>query len=209
MDSPKVYLDSTVLKFSATLEQTIDWGGRAHTVTVHDEGFLNPNDGITNNPNLKAEAELFPVIASLAREGRVSCVVESETELEVWGLPKMDSEDGPFYGAPVKRVDAPFEYGRVVFAAGERAEEMQFEFLSSITHTRFLELQRITGAYQGPGKLQRNQLLDAYHIWCAEHNRCEYFLCLDFKLQKVIARSPKKPFVSVVTPSELLAAIIH
>lgn len=213
MHPPKVYLDTTIFKFSATRlpryfprEQTIDWGGRVQTTTVYDDGFLNPNDAITNNPELKAEAELLLSIASLAKNGRIHCVVQFETQFELCGLPKTDSTEGRFYGAPVRRVSAPFEYGRVVFAAGERPRDSQFQFLASLTDERFLELQRITGGYQGRGKVQRNQVLDAFHLWCAEHNGCNFFLSLDFKLQKVVARSKKKPQLSIVRPSELLAA---
>ncbi len=53
----------------------------------------------------------------------------------------------------------------------------QYNFLRSLDHGRFLELRRICGAEQGQ-KVNRNQLLDAFHLWCAEFNRCEYFLSL-------------------------------
>ncbi|OGP41631.1 MAG: hypothetical protein A2090_06470 [Deltaproteobacteria bacterium GWD2_42_10] len=81
---------------------------------------------------------------------------------------------------------------------------MQFNFLSSIKNKRFLELQKMTGAYQGAKKLNRNQLLDAFHIWCAEHNKCDYFLTLDFKLVNVIRRQKGATLSELVTPSELM-----
>jgi hypothetical protein len=195
----KVYLDTSVLKFSATRlpryfprEQPISWGGRVATITAYEDGFLNPNDAITN-PELKREAERLPIIASLAKNGRLQCVIQFETQFEFWGVKKIDSVDGPFYGAPVQRIDAPFQYERMTFKAFESSKDLQLKFLASLKHERFLELQRMTGAYQGPGKLHANQLLDTFGLWCAEHNRCDFFLCLDFALQRVVSLSRKNP----------------
>jgi hypothetical protein len=80
--------------------------------------------------------------------------------------------------------------------------------LRKLEHKRFRDLQRITGAYQGEGKPNRNQLLDAFHLWCAEHNGSDFFLSLDFKLAKIIERSISKPMVAVVRPSQLLTAVL-
>ena len=209
----KVYIDTNVLKFSATQlpryrprTQKINWGGREHEVIVSDLVYVNPNDSIVN-PELKAEAELLPVLAEAGKAGVVELVIQMEALFESWGIPKMKSETGTFYDAPYEYVDAPVKYSRVLVGAGFDPKEMQFTFLSSIKDKRFLELQKLTGAYQGPGKLNRNQLLDAFHLWCAEYNDCNYFLTLDFKLIKV-ARKQKGRFMSeVVKPSELLNRI--
>jgi hypothetical protein len=69
---------------------------------------------------------------------------------------------------------------------------------------RFLELQKITGAFQGKRGVQRNQLLDAFHLWCAEHNKCDFFLSLDFKLA---THTKGRVPVLIVRPSQLLAAV--
>ena len=120
----------------------------------------------------------------------------------------MDSRTGKFYGAPVEQVEAPVKYGRVIIGGNQDAKEMQFNFLSRLNHKRFTELQKLTGAYQGPGKLNRNQLLDAFHIWCAEHNECEFFLTLDFKLIRIVTNNRSyNSTVKLVRPSELLNSI--
>jgi hypothetical protein len=120
----------------------------------------------------------------------------------------MDSSSGRFYGSPYEPVDAPIQYGRVVFSGGGDTQKMQFEFLCGIRSQRFLELQKMTGAYQGEGKINRNQLLDAFHLWCAEHNECDYFLTLDFKLVKVLQQNQKKKMkIRPVRPSELLREV--
>jgi hypothetical protein len=213
MSSPKVYIDTTVLKFSATQlprllprKQTIDWGGRVHEVTVHDFVRVNPNDSI-DNPELKAETELLPTLAEAGKRGEVKYVIQMETLFESWGIPKMDSETGKFYGTPLEDVEAPIKYKRVLLGFNRDGREMQFSFLSSIRNARFLELQKMTGAYQGSGKLNRNQLLDAFHIWCAEFNKCDYFLTLDFKLLNVVRKQKRHSLVEIIKPSELVTKI--
>jgi hypothetical protein len=210
MHLPKIYIDTTVLKFSATRlprlrprQQVINWGGKEFEVTVHDFVHVNPNDSI-DNPELKAEAALLPSLAEAGKTGVVNYVIQVETLFESWGIPKMDSETGKFYDAPCEYVEAPIKYSRTLVGAGFDARDMQFRFLSSVKSKRFLELQKITGAYQGPGKLNRNQLLDAFHLWCAEHKRCDYFLTLDFKLIKALRKQKGRLLSEVVKPSELM-----
>lgn len=209
-----MYLDSNVYKFSATRllrfrpqESIVDWGGQKQTFILHEPITVNPNEGITKNPDLRREADLLPQVAALAGAGLVEFLINIETQMEVWGLPNLDSETGGFYGAHRKIVEAPIRYGRVLFRAHGDYRAEQFNYLCSLRDKRFLELQRITGAYQGEDKVNRNQLLDAFHLWCAEHNGCNFLLSLDFKLAKVIGRSKTKPRVRVVRPSELLAAL--
>jgi hypothetical protein len=214
MGPPKVYIDTNVLKFSATQlprlipsQTTIIWGGRIHDVMVHDFDEVNPNETITNQ-DLKKEAQLLPELAVLGKSGKVRYVIQMETLLESWGIPNMDSSSGRFYGSPYEPVDAPIQYGRVVFSGGGNTQKMQFEFLCGIRSQSFFELQKMTGAYQGEGKINRNQLLDAFHLWCAEHNECDYFLTLDFKLIKVLQQNQKiKLKIRPVCPSELLREV--
>ncbi|MHB1796225.1 MAG: hypothetical protein ACYCPO_14780 [Acidobacteriaceae bacterium] len=213
MPKAKVYLDTNIFKFSAThlprlrpREMIVDWGGTMQSVTVCDSVTVNPNDRI-NNSELRREAELLPQVAALATSGLADFLINTETRMEVWGLPDLDSSTGSFYGAHFTVVDAPVQYSRIMFGGNADYKEEQFDFLRSLRHERFGELQRITGAYQGETRINRNQLLDAFHLWCAEHNSCDFFLSLDFKLARVIEKSKGKPKVPVVRPSELLAAI--
>lgn len=83
----------------------------------------------------------------------------------------------------------------------------QYEFLCSLKHKRFLQLQRATGAYQGPNGINENQLLDAFHLWCAEYNASDFFLTLDFNLARAVKGAKSVRTVPVVRPSELLLAV--
>ena len=209
-----VYLDTNIYKFSATelprlcpRTQVLNWGEVEQEVTVHDFVEVNPNYKISN-PELKEEVKILPELAELGKEGLVKYSVQAETLFESWGIPNMDSKSGKFYTAPVVNVEAPIKYGRVLIGGGQDAQSMQFDFLSRIQNKRFEELQKITGAYQGPGKLNRNQLLDAFHIWCAEHNACDYFLTLDLKLIRMINNGGAgRVFTKLVRPSDLLAEL--
>jgi hypothetical protein len=211
MKKPKVYIDTSVFKFSATKlkrlvprRQTINWGGVLHKIDVHDLVYINPNDRIKDQ-NLKEEAQLLPQLAEMSKQGKMEFFVQVETIFESWGLPDMDSETGKFYGAPYTMVEAPVNYSRVLVGFNSHPKKDQFNFLAGIRHERFLELQKVTGAYQGKGELNRNQLLDAFHLWCAEYNACQYFLTLDFKLIKILRSHNEIDFkVKLVKPSELL-----
>ncbi|BDQ34903.1 hypothetical protein [Pseudodesulfovibrio portus] len=210
----KVYIDTCILKFSATSlnrliprNQTINWGGINHECIVHDFREINPNDKI-NNLRQKKDADSLPEIAKMAKDGLIEIVMQDEIIFESWGLPKMDSQSGMFYGAPVSMVDAPFVYGRIVVGFGSSAKELQEKFLLNLNQKRFLQLQKATGAYQGKNPKNINQLLDAFHIWCAEHNQCDHFLTMDYKLIKVIKSLKNNiPTVKVLSPSELLEEI--
>lgn len=207
---PKVFLDTTVFKFSATKlprlqprNSLINWGGKSIDVTDHDFVEVNPNDFI-NNAELKIESELLSRLAEIGKLGAIEYVTNIEAEQESWGLPNMDSKTGLFYGAPIKAVEAPLDYSRIVAGGEIKARERQYDFLCSIKHKRFLDLQKMTGAYQGKQPRNHNQLLDAFHIWCAEYNDCEFFLTLDFKIIRVLDLSPRKSTAQAVRPSQLL-----
>ncbi len=213
MQPVRTYIDTNVLKFSATelrrlrsRKQTLNWGGRVQEVLVHDFVTVNRNDNIAN-AELRHEADLLPRLAELWKAHRIQYVINTETEFESWGLPNMDNASGRFYNAPLETVEAPVKYGRVMIGAGIDPEREQFRFLASLKHPRFLELQKMTGAYQGPGKLNRNQLLDAFHLWCAEHNCCSFFLTLDFKLLRILRKGKRPLKVKAVKPSELMAEV--
>ncbi|MDT7817191.1 MAG: hypothetical protein QOJ42_7107 [Acidobacteriaceae bacterium] len=96
-------------------ETLVDWGETKQAVTAYDLVTVNPNEGITNNPELKREAELLPQVAALVGSGRVEFLINIETQMEIWGLPNLDSETGRFYGAARRVVEAPADYNRIMF----------------------------------------------------------------------------------------------
>ena len=215
---PCVYLDTTVLKSAvdrfkgcAPTEQRVTWGLKTLAVTAYVPAAANAVEE-TRNEKLKGEARLLPKIAELARAGRIRLLVQDETLFEFWGLPRTHDPRGMFYGAPIEHVEPPLRYGRVVVGGfrDEDPKHLQYDFLAQIRHRRFIKLQRACGAYQGQKRPPRNPLLDSFHIWCAEHASADYFLTCDFTLVEHLRQQPKYvPTVRVVTPSELLDALLH
>lgn len=209
-----IYVDTSAVKFSVARRtvyrprwQTINWGGTDFTAEVFDRVELDVLSNV-DNKELKSEAKFLRLIADAERTGKVRLFMGSETNLEVMGLPKLDSIDGYFFGADIKFAPAPVRYGRVIMGVGlGSAKDLQYEFLRSLKHARFIQLQKMTGAYQGKLPPNRNQLLDAFHLWCAEYNECAYFLTLDFSLQKVVKRSKGELRTLVSRPSEVADAL--
>lgn len=215
VEVPKVYLDANIYKFSATKLRrirhelrTYNNNGNRYEEMNYSFVEINPNDAIRDE-NLKNEAELLPYLAELGKMGRVKYMINLETYIETWGLPNMDSSTGKFFGAPVAFVKPPIKYERIIAGFFKDPKKEQFDFLANIRSERFLELQKITGAYQGKKKLNRNQLLDAFHLWCAEYHQCDYFLTLDFKLIRMLSQKRNASLlVQAVRPSGLLKKIL-
>jgi len=213
---PKVYLDTNIFKFSATElrrfvpkeTKALKWGGITIDSPVYNFKFVNPNDNIRNNEVLKREASLLQNVAEAAKSNIIDLVIQHETLFESWGLPNMDSQSGKLYGAPYQIVDGPIKYDRIIEGFNVDPLKDQFDFLSCIKHKRFIDIQKATGAYQGEHKTNRNQLIDAWNIWCAEHSECQYLLTMGFKLIKMIQAKHKwQSSVRLVTPSELLECL--
>lgn len=174
---------------------------------MHEPAAAFPNELLPND-ELRNETRLLRHVAERARDGRVELIVQEETLIEFWGLPRTLDNRGLFYGAPIRRIRAPFEYGRVVFEAFGDSRDLQYAFLSRITHKRFVELQKACGAYQGSKPRSPNQLRDAFQVWCAEAAGADFFLTCDLSLVRYVARQKRYvPKARVVKPSELLAAL--
>jgi len=212
----KVFVDANIFKYSATelhrfypRQQAVVWGSNAFTTTVHDLVVINPNDNIRNNEILRREVSLIPEIVALQTKENIEFCVTFESDVEVMGLPDMDSRPGKLYGAKISYIEPPIEYSRVVIGWDIDAKEEQYDFIKRIKSKRFLEIQRATGAYQGINPPNRNQLLDAFHLWCAEHAKCDVFLTGEAtKLKR--SMSNKRDFsygTKVLLPSELLSVL--
>jgi hypothetical protein len=208
----KVMLESNTLKFASTKlprlirvnKPTYNAKGERTGTLLYDDGYINPNVKITD-AELKKEANLLPQIAELAKVGKFELLLDREAHYESWGLPNMNSATGLFYDAPITEAERPFQYGRMLAGLGRSADEWAKLFLTGINDQRFRELGKVLGAYQGLNKYNLNQLRDAFFIWSAEHNGCEFMLTLDFKLIRMVKLAKKQNIkVKVVKPSELL-----
>jgi hypothetical protein len=218
---PKVLLDTSALKFSANFKRRIvpvnrkirNSRGELVGMIPSEIQIVDDHERIAGD-ELRKEAQLLRRIAEAAKDKKLRLFIEQESQIEGMGLPKMDRVTGTFYEAPTERAASPFPYTRAVFAARHDAKNLALDFFKSISDERFKTLQKITGAYQGRDaatgaeRYNLNQLRDAFYIWCAEHNDCDYLLALDFKLVKMVRECrAHRTAVKVVKPSELLAEL--
>jgi hypothetical protein len=214
----KVFIDTNVIKFSATKQRrllpvnrpTRNWYGKVTGYQLAELGYYNPNEKLNIESEIRQEAELLPEIADIAKLGHIKVLEDIEMMIESMGLPSINCSTGRFYGAPINRADRPIEYSRVIIGPNYMGspKQLAMNFLKNIDNSRFKEIQKVTGAYQGENKYNHNQLIDAYLLWCAEYNKAKYFLTLDFKLIKM-ARGNKRIQLAVepVKPSELLSKL--
>lgn len=215
---PSVFLDTSVLKASVDTRlvftpepRKINWGGRECEIDVYRPVYVNPNVRYLEQGNVKRfkDTVALRIVAALAKEGKIRLLVHREVLLELWKLPRV-ADGGPrFYGAPIEEIEGPVTYRRIV-ADGSGADH-QYAFLARLRHPRFEALQKVCGAYQGDEKpLQRNQLIDAFHVFCAESAAAMYFLTLDDKLVRVVSEGrARKTSVIPITPRRLVAGLLY
>lgn len=203
----KVFIDTNILKYAADhlerwfpIKQTIVWGANTLTLDVYRPATVLPNEKLADTS--KTETKLLPQIAEMANRKQIEILLSHEVMFEFWHLPNTDGQGGRFYGAPITWVNAPIQYSRLL---GKK--EYTISFLKNINHNRFKQLQVACGAYQGEN-INENQLIDAFHIWCAEAANTDYFLTCEKKLINQILHHKKyPPKVKVILPSTLIKEI--
>lgn len=211
---PLIFLDTSVLKHSADRlirgrihEVTRTWGDTPVTMDVTQFVEVFPNAKVSRT--LADELRYLPFIADLARTGRLRLATHQEVKFEFGGLPKTDDPRGRFYGAPIEDGPDPFAYGRIIAGWSRVASvDPQFDFVKGITDRRFQQLRRAVGA-QESSKHFKNQLLDAFHILCAETARADFFLTTDLKLIRHVAQHKAyPPTCRVVSPAQLVRTLV-
>ncbi|SEA82885.1 hypothetical protein SAMN05660420_03330 [Desulfuromusa kysingii] len=212
----KIFIDSNIIRHSKNRrlrlvpnKQKINWGSNEFTVDVFSEATLLPQIDLKNE-ELKSEINFLPQIAQHAKQGNIKLITHQEVTFELWGLRNVSgtSNQGCFDNIEIEKVKGPFEYSRIIAGGPDPSRNHQFEFLKNIKDKRFLQLQKTCGAYQGEGKLNSNQLKDAFFVYCAESENADYFLTCDFNLLNQVKRHKKyPPKIKLVKPSELVGII--
>ncbi len=208
MNTAFIYLDTNILKFAAYRKmrliptlQHVRWGKIEDWVTVYSRVETDTRREIKDE-NLRVEIGYLRLISDAGKAGRARFFMNNETVLESWGLPGIwDTMDGDSF-QPIEYAPAPVNYGRVIMGVGMDTKRAQQEFIASLPHPRLAQLKKWTGASQGKST-NRNQLLDAFHIWCAEYNGCTYFLTLDLKLIRSLTPHFSRIGTLPIQPSRL------
>lgn len=203
---PVVFLDTSVIKLAAfrrivpvRRSKTLQFGPHSITapITQWVERFSTPK------PDQVPDFRLLPFVARLATRGRIRLITSLDVNLEAMRLPPSHNPQGPFYGAPIAHVATP-GIGRVIASPEQGFKEHQMAFLRRFQDVRFRELVLATGAYQGGERYIDNQLVDAFHTWCAERAGADYLLTGDYKLIRLLERHrATEPRVGVLTPRRL------
>jgi hypothetical protein len=200
-----VFIDTNILKFSAVKKHvyrarktTVSWGGKEFETEYREPHTVNDIHRIKNEDQ-KRDAAFLGMLAYAGISEWLKFYSHREVDLEMWGLPGMVSPSGRFFGCTIHKVQDPAAPQLRIIVGGNKAIKKHIlDFMCSIKHPRFIELTKMTGAYQGKSKpLNLNQARDAYHIWCAESAEMDYFLTMDYKLQKVVGRSKIETSVQV------------
>lgn len=207
MDTAFIYLDTNILKFGAYRKlrylprlQRVKWGGFESTVPVFSRKEVDTRERI-KDAKLRREIGYIGLISDAGKSGRARYFMNSETILESWQIPAMDTVD-LFFNASIEDAPAPIKYGRIISGSGVNAKQAQVDFIAGLTDPRLAQLRKWTGANQGR-TVHRNQLLDAFHVWCAEYNGCAYFLTLDLKLIKSLKAHVAELGTLPIVPSRL------
>lgn len=208
-----VFLDTSVLKASADTRlvfraepQKVFWWDREIEVNIHRPIYVNQNVKFLKQGNRERFEDTLSLryVAALAKEQKIALLSHPEVTWELMGLPRSNGRGPRFYGAPIHKIKGPIQYERTL--VDFTGHDYQLKFLTEFKHPRFLELQRVCGAFQGHDRPRhRNQLIDAFHLLCAESAGANYFLTLDNKLIRTLAnQKTQKTNVICITPKLFL-----
>src|SRR5438445_8593943 len=213
--SARIFLDTTVVKHSirsrtvmSPKRHTLRVGEKLHEVVVHEIVEIDPTSQVQAEP-LRTEIDLLSEVARRARTGDVELLWNVESEIEFFGIHLFGGGASELLDAGVTMVDGPVKYSRLLSPlsplSGETWRSLRRDFLGSLDYPRYRELQRACGALQGD-KVNENQLVDAFHIWCAESAGASHFLTTDFKLVRLVGdHKAAPPRVRVGTPTHRLS----
>ena len=184
----------------------MNWGGRIIKSTSYPRYEVSDKRITFDNRELLKETLGLQLLARFDRLPTVHFLQQFETQLETKHKPRVSV---PLFGTKVLPAGNPIPYARTISGYGASS---QLKFVERIEHARFRYFQKLVGVQEGMGENRRRaQMLDAWHLWCAEHNQCAYFLTMDFKLVRMLSQAanarassqPRTP-VRAVKPSQLL-----
>lgn len=213
----KIFLDTNILKFASNKHlvrrpefQTVNWGELEDTVQVFKPYTVSHLDRIKSDTQFRDSVSI-PFLAKAGILGYAEFVKTTHVTHEAAGLPWMASATGVFFGCQITNVADPIGAKRMLLGGGRSADEWTDLFVNSISERRYLEICRVTGAFQGDNKpLQRNQALDAFHIWSAEVAGADLFLTMDYKLSRMVKKDTKNRIqIPVVTPNQAIGLLLE
>jgi hypothetical protein len=187
---PRVFLDTSAVKHSIrsrtvvrSRPHSLKIGGTPHRLVVGEIVEIDPTASVREG-RLRTEIDLLSEIARLTKAGAIELLWNIDSEIEFFEIYLVGGGKSDLLDGGVTMVDGPVRYSRILSSpsplSGEDSRILRRDFLTNVKHPRFLELRRACGALQGPA-VRDNQLVDAFHVWCAEHAGASHFLTTDFQ----------------------------
>lgn len=212
----RIYVDANVIQHSDVdraywlpEDRRLDWGEMTIESRTYPRYEVVDKRWSMGDFELRRELVVLELLAQFDSVAGIRFLQQFETELEAnYRL----GASPPLFGAAIIPAADPIPYARSVLGFGARP---QLEFVQSINHPRFRYFQKLAGVQPGMSEGRRRaQMLDAWHLWCAERNECGFFLTMDFKLVRMLSGTggpksddqPQTP-VRAVTPSQMMVQV--
>jgi len=208
----RVFVDTSIVRFSETERQhwivenqSVQWGPTTVASPVHQPVSEFPLEKLNHEQSQKAyrDALLIPKIDDLAKDGLISLCWHKETQWEYLRKRTVGSAK-PSIIDRIGNANCQIYYGRLITSPFKNEDE-QLSFLQRLNHSEFEKWKKIVGGAKLGAPGERSQLMDAWNLWSADHNHCDYFLTMDYKLIKSVASRKHSSTLRLVSPSIFLA----
>lgn len=216
-EKPQVFVDTNILKCAARTKrvrlahrQRVEWGEIVEHFDVY-RPYIHRSIHRMRNTAQRRDAFFISLIAYLGIKGHAVFWTHHEVLIETLNLPGMANIYGLFYGCPLEKISNPEgKRERIIAGGGKTFDEHTLDYLSEIKCTRFREICKYTGAFQGKNRpMNVNQALDAYHIWCADTFGMDYFLTIDYKLIRHVRNNKNAKFCfDFINPKDMYEKIL-
>jgi hypothetical protein len=207
----RAFLDTNVVRNSQHTRtvwyeetQSITWGDREFEVPLLTSRETKPIEkfrGQDGNRIAYRDAKNIRYIEILAKLRLIKLFWDFELHWEFISGRKMN-KGTPSIVKYLEKGHSPIFYGRTVVSAFS-SEDHQFEFLKSLKHPRYDEWKKAANVVADTRK-EKNQLLDAFSLWTAEHNWCDYFVTMDYDLIDSVAKSSIQTDLRLLRPTQLI-----
>jgi hypothetical protein len=201
----KIFIDTCVVRFSQEerrqwlkQKEPVNLFGKLQEVEIVRGHVDSPQDKIDNDKQLR-DAKASVEIAKLLATKQVQGVWQFETLFE-WGRTKKMGISAPSINQYMEVADPPCHYTRVLF---DPDQDVQFNFLRNLNQERYVDWKKACGVVKG-SKKELNQLMDAWNLWSAEHNECDFFLTVDYKLIRSVNSRNIESNLELITPTEFI-----
>jgi hypothetical protein len=213
----RIFVDTSIARFAdrkrevwLKQKETIRWGKGLQEVEIARPHTFYPLEKLNNEQDAHtyADALLIEKVEDLARAKLITLCWHFETHWEfirnkTLGIP------APAILDLIEKANCPIYYGRPLTSPFHDNTDEQLEFLRRLKLSEYEKWKKLVGGAEPNTKRERNQLMDAWHLWSADHNHCEYFLTMDYTLIRSVGSRKNDSKLRVVAPTQFLDEFKH